>query len=51
MIVFHIHTEGGEYAGIFCGILSAPHNIIMNLNNVMFAILFIHCQGEGKKEK
>ena len=28
-------SECGDYLGIFCGILSVPHNIVMNLNNVM----------------
>ena len=29
---FHIQTECG---GILCGIMSIPHNTIMDLNNVM----------------
>ena len=28
-------TECGEYLGIFHGILSVPHNNVMDLNNVM----------------
>ena len=27
--------EFGEYPGIFYGILSVPHNTLMDLNNVM----------------
>ena len=36
---------------IFCGILSTPHNIIMDMNIIMFAIMFIHCQGEEKNKR
>ena len=31
----HVHTEYGEYYKIFARILSVPHNIVMDLNNVM----------------
>ena len=31
----HIQTECGIYMGLFCGILTVPHNIIMDLNNVL----------------
>ena len=31
----HVQFECGEYPGISCGILSIPHNIVMDLNNVM----------------
>ena len=33
--IFHIQTECGKCHEIFCGILSVPKNIVMNLNNVM----------------
>ena len=33
--VIHIQTECGEYPWIFCGILSIPKNIVMDLSNVM----------------
>ena len=31
-----------EISRIFCGILSIPQNIVMDLNNVMNAIQFTH---------
>ena len=36
-----IQTKCGEYPGILRGILSVPHNIIMNLNNVRLATIRI----------
>ena len=30
----HIHFECGEYLGILCGILSVPHNIVMDVKYV-----------------
>ena len=42
LTIFHvvfpdIHMfECGEYPGILHAILSIPHNIVMNLNHVMF---------------
>ena len=33
--ISHIHSECGEYAEILCGILSLPHNIVMNMNNAI----------------
>jgi hypothetical protein len=33
--IFHIQTACGKYPGIFHGILSLPHNIVMDLINVM----------------
>ena len=32
---FHIQYEYAKYIEIFCGILSVPQNIVMDLNNVM----------------
>ena len=37
--------------GIFCEILSTPHNVSMDMNIIMFAIIFIHCQGEEKNKR
>lgn len=34
---FHIETKYGEYPGIFYIILSIPHNIVLDLNNVRHA--------------
>ena len=34
----HIQSECGEYPGIFCGILSVPHNIAVDMNNIMLPI-------------
>jgi len=34
----HTQTECENYLGIFCGLLSVPHYIVMDLNNVMWAI-------------
>ena len=31
----HIQIKCGEYVGILRGILSIPHNNVMDLNNVM----------------
>ena len=31
----HKQTDCGKYPGILHGILSVPHNFVMNLNNVM----------------
>ena len=39
MDIPHIQTVCGEYLGILRGILSAPQNIVMDLNNVMYVIL------------
>ena len=33
--ISHIQFECGKYLGVFCGIVSIPHNIVMNLDNVM----------------
>ena len=33
--IAHIYIEYGKGLGIFHGILLVPHNIVMNLNNVM----------------
>ena len=33
--ISHIQTKCGKYHGIFCGLLLVPHNIVMDLNNVM----------------
>jgi hypothetical protein len=30
-----IQFECEEYSRTFCGILAFPHNIVMNMNNVM----------------
>lgn len=33
----YIQSECGEYPSILCGILPVPHNIVMDLDNVMYA--------------
>ena len=33
--ILHIQSEYEEYLEIFHGILSIPHNIVVNLNNIM----------------
>ena len=33
---FHIQSEFGKYQELLCGILSVTHNIVMDLNNVMY---------------
>ena len=37
----HIQTECGEYY-VVCRVLSIPHNIVMDLNNVMVVDLVIN---------
>ena len=32
---FQIQFECGKYQGIFCGIMLVPHNIVMDMRNVM----------------
>ena len=34
-IYAHVWTQCGKYMEILCGILSVPHNTIIDLNNVM----------------
>ena len=34
----HIQTVCGKYRGIFYGIMSVPHNIVMDLNNVICSL-------------
>jgi len=42
-IILFCGTECEKYLGIFCGILLAPHYIVMNMNNVMgVAIIFLN---------
>ena len=38
--VSHIQSECGKYPRIFCGTLSIPHNIVMDLNNVTLHMEF-----------
>ena len=33
----HIQTECEEYPGVLRGLLPVPHNIVIDLNNVMLA--------------
>jgi hypothetical protein len=35
----HIQPKHGEYSRIFHGILSVPHNIVMDPNNVVWVVL------------
>ena len=32
---FHIQIERGKYSGLFCGILLVPHNVVMDMDDVM----------------
>ena len=38
--IFHIQIECEEYLGILCGILSVPHNNVMDFNDVMMVGLW-----------
>ena len=33
--IFHIQSKCEKYLEIYCGILSVPQNIVVDLNNVM----------------
>jgi hypothetical protein len=53
--IFHIQPECAQYLGTFRRILSVPHNIVMDLNNVMhnknsikwYIHLALHIYGKG----
>ena len=34
--VFHIQLKCEKYPNIFCGVLSIPHNTVMDVNNIMY---------------
>ena len=38
--ILHIQIECEEYLGILCGILSVPHNNVMDFNDVMMVGLW-----------
>ena len=36
--ISHIQTECGKHPEILCGISSVAHNIVMDMNNVMYVV-------------
>ena len=40
--ISHLHFQCGKYPGIFCGILSVPQYVVMNVKNVMNLLSFFH---------